>query len=89
MYLHWNGLSESPYSFGDELILTVRFISRILPLGVIALAEKLLHMNRHARPSAAEAMEDSYFSSEPLPSSLEYVLFRYCYIVLFTHPYTA
>ena len=75
MYLHWNGLSESPYSFGSEPILILRFVSRLLPVGVIALAEKLLHMDRHARPSAAEAMEDSYFSSEPLPSPLEYVLF--------------
>ena len=52
-------------------ILTVRFTSRILPPEVIALAEKLLHMDRHARPSAIEAMEDSYFSSEPLPSPPE------------------
>ena len=49
----------------------MRFASRLLPPEVIALAEKLLRMDRHARPSAMEAMEDSYFSSEPLPSPPE------------------
>jgi hypothetical protein len=55
-------------------ILTMRFTSRLLSPEVIALAEKLLHMNRYARPSATEAMEDSYFSCEPLPSPPEYAV---------------
>jgi hypothetical protein len=71
MSLRWNGPSKSPCSSGGEPILTVRWASRLLPLEVIGLAEKLLRMDRHARLSATEAMEDSYFSFGPLPSPPE------------------
>ena len=66
MSLCWNGLSESPCSL-EHANPDSAIISRLLPLEVVTLVEKLLRMDRHARPSATEAMEDSYFSSEPLP----------------------